>query len=163
MSILHQSDRQDWATQPSLSSALALELTPRGQWDLDAAASADNAVASEFYSEERSGLVYPWFGHCWCNPPYAQTRVWVQRAASEIGRVGGPFLVCMLIAYRPDTRVWHEVIWDRADEVRSIAGRLRFVGAQGRSTFPSAVVIFRRRAAGVRYGLPRLTTMERID
>jgi site-specific DNA-methyltransferase (adenine-specific) len=71
---------------------------------------------------------------------------WI-RKASESARDGAT--VVMLIPARPDTKYWHEYIWNKRRhrsrlfvEVRLVKGRLKFGEANEGAPFPSAVVIF---------------------
>jgi hypothetical protein len=52
--------------------------TPRELWDplneefqftLDVAASSANALTDHYFDLEKNGLVKPWSGVVWCNPP----------------------------------------------------------------------------------------------
>lgn len=94
--------RQCWETPPALFAALDAEFGP---FTLDVAASAHNAKCAAFYDGERNGLVQPWPGRVWCNPPYKDIGPWVRRAIEAIRHEAE--LVVLLV---PDTR---EVAWWR--------------------------------------------------
>lgn len=117
----HKSD--EWSTPPDLFAALAEEF---GRFDLDAAATSATALAHRYYTAEDDGLVQPWSGTVWCNPPYS--------------RVGA--FVVVLVPARTDTKWWHESAVE-ADEIRFLRGRLRFGNAKAGAPFPSAVLVFR--------------------
>lgn len=140
--VLFSSARSDWETPPELYAALNTEF----RFDLDAAASPDNAKCPRFYSEAEDGLTQPWQGSVWCNPPYGRdVGRWVQRGY-EAAR-DGKATVVMLLPARTDTRWFHDYIWSyRWVEVRFIRGRLKFVGAKDAAPFPSMVVIWRRQS-----------------
>ena len=107
---------------------------------LDVCAAAENAKCSRFYTKEANGLMQPWDGICWCNPPYGRDiGKWVKKAADA------DCTVVMLLPARTDTRWFHDYIYGRA-EIRFIKGRLKFGNAQNCAPFPSMVVIFRRQA-----------------
>lgn len=98
---------------------------------LDVAASAANALVSRYYDRETDGLSQPWHGVVWCNPPYSDLRPWVDKAALEIQRDGGPLTIVMLLpANRTEQGWWQDYIEPerRAGrvEVRFLRGRLRF-------------------------------------
>ena len=59
--------RDDWPTPQWLADQLAAEF---GAFDLDPAASPDNAKAPVFFTEADDGLSQPWKGRVWLNPPY---------------------------------------------------------------------------------------------
>jgi len=42
-------------------------------FDLDVCATPGNAKCARYYTEEQDGLVQPWTGRCWMNPPYGRT------------------------------------------------------------------------------------------
>lgn len=130
----------EWASPPWLVARLAAEFGP---FDLDPAATAENACAPDWYCAEQDGLRQPWHGKVWCNPPYGRTLtgVWIRRMA-EAADSGEADLVVGLVPARTDTAAWHECVM-RAEEVRLIRGRLRFSGSAAGATFPSAVVIWR--------------------
>jgi hypothetical protein len=54
-----------WLTPPYVIEAL-------GEFDLDPCASVDRPwdTAKSHYTIEDDGLLQPWFGRVWCNPPY---------------------------------------------------------------------------------------------
>lgn len=136
--VYHRSDKQDWRTPRALYAALDAEF----HFGLDAATSADNPLgAPAFFTPETDGLLQDWtgYGACFCNPPYSDSARWIAKAAAESQKGA---TVVMLLAARPDTRVWHTYIHGKA-EVRWIKGRLRFEGASNSAPFPSAIVVMR--------------------
>lgn len=56
-----------WLTPPHILKAL-------GDFDLDPCASLNRPwdTAKHHYTEEDDGLIQPWFGRVWCNPPYGR-------------------------------------------------------------------------------------------
>ena len=87
--------RDDWPTPQWLVDKLAAEFGP---FDLDPAASPDNAKAPRFCTEADDGLAQPWKGRVFLNPPYGgAVGKWVAKARDEVrgrergaGRVPGP-------------------------------------------------------------------------
>lgn len=142
----------EWKTPAAVFNALDDEF----HFDLDAAATADNALCPNYRGpdhptpEGRNGLVFKWALSTFVNPPYSKCRAFVAKACEE-ARAG--HTVVMLIPSRTDTRMWHESIWDAEKhqprpgvEVRFIKGRLKFGGTgrpENSAPFPSVVVIFR--------------------
>ena len=107
---------------------------------LDACALPENAKCRNYYTPEDDGLIQPWYGTVWCNPPYGRTiSHWVEKAArsSDDGAT-----VVMLLPARTDTRWFQNYIYHRA-EVRFIAGRLKFGDSKNSAPFPSMIAIFR--------------------
>ena len=111
-------------------------------FDLDVCATPDNAKCARYYTEEQDGLVQPWTGRCWMNPPYGRTiGKWVQKAYESVRGGYADLVVCLLPA-RTDTAWWHD--YCMKGEVQFIRGRLKFGNAKNAAPFPSALVIFRR-------------------
>lgn len=111
-------------------------------FDLDVCATP-NAKCARYYTEEQDGLVQPWTGRCWMNPPYGRTiGKWVQKAYESVRGGGDADLVVCLLPARTDTAWWHD--YCMKGEVQFIRGRLKFGNARNAAPFPSALVIFRR-------------------
>lgn len=104
-----------WLTPPYVIESL-------GEFDLDPCASIDRPwdTASHHYTIEDDGLIQPWFGRVWCNPPY--------------GPKLGPFLQKMaehnngiaLVFARTETRAFFDFVWNEATAIFFIKGRLKF-------------------------------------
>ena len=57
-------------------------------------------------------------------------------------------VIVLLVPARTDTKRWHDYIFNKADDIRFIRGRLRFEVdgiPGGSSTFLSAVIVYDRR------------------
>lgn len=139
--VLLSSDHMDWETPPNLFEALAAEFGP---FDLDAAATHQTAKCARYYTPEVDGLLHPWEGRVWLNPPYGrEIGKWVRKAYEEAQ--AGRATVTLLIPARTDTAYWHDYVM-KADVIRFLRGRVRFLRdgqAASVAPFPSAVVVFR--------------------
>lgn len=140
--VSHSSKSAEWPTPAWLVEQLAAEFGP---FDLDPAATADNAKAPAFFTAADDGLMQPWHGLAFCNPPYGrldsrgrEIGAWLRKAAAEVacGRVERA--VCLVPA-RPDTRWWRDAV-SIASLVRVYPGRLSF--GSGRAPFASAIIVF---------------------
>jgi phage N-6-adenine-methyltransferase len=139
-----QSD--EWSTPQDLFETLDEEFS----FDLDAAASCENAKCDDYF--HHNSLDEDWYTYglsVFLNPPYSQCRQFLAKAAGEAGR--GCTVVC-LVPSRTDTRWWHETVWDvdlhqprPGVEIRYIKGRLKFGDGAGTAPFPSALIIMRPR------------------
>lgn len=134
----HSSNRSDWISPPHIIEA-AREVM--GSIDLDPASSAKaNQVvqAKEFYNERRNGLVKPWFGNVWLNPPFGKIiiggkerssqDVWVQKACKEwsIEDEYGPCVQQMTTIFNQAmSQVWFRPLLDQLLCVPY--GRLSFI------------------------------------
>lgn len=128
----------DWGTPPEVFEPLDAEF----HFTLDVCATAENAKCARYFTEEEDGLAQDWDGVCWMNPPYGREILgWMKKAYEESRK--GATVVC-LVPSRTDTRWWHEYAM-KADEIRYVKGRIKFIGAESGAPFPSAVVVFRGR------------------
>lgn len=118
----------DRGTAPELFGALDREF----HFDLDVAASPQNAKCARFYTIGDDGLAQPWNGRVWCNPPFSSLRPWVEKARAEILARRAELVVMLLPANRTEQSWWQDLVErERRDrggtlEVRFLAGRLRF-------------------------------------
>lgn len=135
------SNKDEWMTPWWFVKLLESEF---GEIDLDPCASLGFGKAKKYFTEAENGLLKPWFGTVFCNPPYSQISKWATKAFMEADM--GNATVLFLCAARTDTRWWWNSV--RHAEVRFIKGRIKFeewgkekaVGAP----FPSALVVFRK-------------------
>src|SRR5258708_2503886 len=82
-------------------------------------------------------LLTVWSGkRVFCNPPYGcGLRKWLERGLEAR-------LAVFLLPARTDTRWFHEIVLQRAKEIRFLRGRLKFGNAVKDAPFPSMIVIF---------------------
>lgn len=134
--VYHRSRSDEWATPRDRFAEWTVEFGP---FELDAAATHENALCGRYFTMEDDGLVQDWgTGTVWCNPPYSTVATWVEKA-HEASLAGAT--VVMLVPSRTDTRWWHS--WAVRAEVLFIKGRLKFGDAKNSAPFPSALLIFR--------------------
>jgi hypothetical protein len=110
-----------WLTPPYILDAL-------GEFDLDPCASLNRPwdTAKHHYTEEEDGLIQPWFGRVWCNPPYGkEMNAFLEKMVCH--EPGG----IVLIFARTETKAFFDYVWDRADGILFIKGRLRFYRPEG--------------------------------
>ena len=75
----------EWTTPKDLFD----ELNEEFHFTLDAASSHENALCEKHYTKEEDGLVQPWEGNVFCNPPYGnEIGKWMRKAA-ETDEGGG--------------------------------------------------------------------------
>ena len=111
-------------------------------FDLDVCATPFNAKCKRYFTKKENGLSQPWHKHggncCWMNPPYGrQISKWMKKAYEE--SLKGAKVVCLVPA-RTDTRWWHD--YAMKGNIEFLKGRLKFVGANSNTPFPSAIIIF---------------------
>ncbi len=118
---------------------LFAELNAEFNFTLDPAATPKNAKCENYYTKAENGIVQPWPGNVFCNPPYGrEVGKWIIKGRSEAANGS---LVVMLLPARTDTKWFHDYIEGQA-EVRFIAGRLKFSNSKNSDPFPSMVVIY---------------------
>lgn len=141
MSSVHfSSERQDWRTPQDFFDELNAEFN----FDLDAAATPQNAKCDDFLSLETGAdaLKLDWRlcgSRAFMNPPYGRQIGKFMKKASESG-----ILTVCLVPARTDTNWWHEYVIPRASEIRYVRGRLKFDGHKNSAPFPSAVIIYNK-------------------
>lgn len=124
----HQSKANDtdvWLTPPFVLRAL-------GTFDLDPAACAEPrpwATARQHFTVYDNGLIKPWRGRVWLNPPYGQPEIigrWMRRMADHGCGTA-------LIFARTETELFFETVWRRASGCLFLEGRLTFHHPDGRA------------------------------
>ena len=132
-----KSDIQTWETPKAFFD----QLNRLFGFTLDACASSENAKVGNYYTVEQNALTQEWQGVVWCNPPYGREQVkFIQKAYDESVKHGST-VVCLIPA-RPDTKVWQDLIFAKADQVCFIKGRLKFGNSKDAAPFQSALIVF---------------------
>jgi len=111
----NQGATDDWITPRAILDAL-----PR--FDLDPCECIPQPwpCAVEAYNRNQNGLLQPWDGRVWMNPPYGrQTAEWLARLAQHGNGIA-------LIFARTETDMFHRYVWERADGILFLRGRLFF-------------------------------------
>lgn len=108
-----------WLTPPYVLAALG----GADSFDLDPCAAVDQPwpTAKQHYTIDDNGLIHPWHGRIWCNPPY-QTGV-IGRFMQRMVEHGHGIA---LIFARTETEAFHETVWRAADALLFCEGRLFF-------------------------------------
>lgn len=133
----YEGETNDWITPKYIIDAFGI-----GWFDLDPCASVTQpwSCARKAYTIEQDGLLRPWLGNVWLNPPYGpRTKKWVSKLATHGTGVA-------LIFARTDTALWHNEIFPTADALLFVKGRLRFhrpdgsLGSGGNAGAPSCLI-----------------------
>lgn len=129
-------NNDEWLTPPEIIHAL-------GEFDLDPCSPSKRPwhTAKAHYSLPDNGLLAPWRGRVWLNPPYGrETFEWIEKLS--LHEEGG----IALIFARTETKGFHRFIWQRAHSVFFFEGRLSFyyvTGVKaGAANAPSCLVSF---------------------
>lgn len=118
-----ENGKEEWLTPPEIIKAL-------GEFDLDPCAPTPEtrpwATAKNHYCIRDNGLIKPWHGRVWCNPPYGgETGKWLARCSEHKN-------VTALIFARTETRQFFDYIWPTATAVCFLKGRLSFYHVTGK-------------------------------
>lgn len=104
-------------------------LTPRyildalGEFDLDPCSAPDPRAwptAKSHYTLPVDGLLQPWYGRVWCNPPYGN-HVW-----TWLDRLAAHGCGTALIFARTETSGFISQVWQKASAVLFLHGRISF-------------------------------------
>jgi hypothetical protein len=112
--------KDEWLTPPEIIRVL-------GQFDLDPCAPIKRPwdTAANHFTREDDGLSQPWNGRIWMNPPYGtQTARWLKRLTAQGNGIALTFA-------RTETRMFFDTIWNKADAILFIQGRLKFYNVDG--------------------------------
>ena len=141
---------QAWTTPPELLNKLYSVMG--GGFDLDPCSPTTDRnkapVKARVYftgeTTESNGLLQPWFGSVFVNPPYGrEQKHWIKKCFEE-AQTGRASVIIALIPARPDTAAWHTWIAGQAD-VFLLRGRLKFLANDGSgeaAPFPSALIVW---------------------
>lgn len=137
--IQYSCKSNEWETPPKLFNILNEEFC----FDLDAAATEENALCKAFFTEKENSLIQDWsiYKTIFCNPPYGNLlKEFVKKGFESRFQS----TVVFLIPARTETKWWHDFC--AMGEVRFIKPRLKFknklVEKISPAPFPSAIVIF---------------------
>lgn len=127
-----------WLTPPSLINSL-------GEFDLDPCCPNNLPwkTAKDFYSLENNqdGLLLPWHGRVWLNPPYSNWVPFVEKL--KLHNNG----ICLIFA-RTETNGFFDHVWHDAHSILFLKKRVKFVkhdlSAGGASTAPSVLIAYGR-------------------
>ncbi len=106
----------EWYTPPKVFDKL------QTTFDLDVAAPKGGVPwipATDHYYKEIDGLIQPWYGFVWCNPPYGKnTGIWLKKFIEHGNGIA-------LVFSRTDT-IWFHDYATQADILCFIKARLKF-------------------------------------
>lgn len=138
MAYMAQAKTDDWATPKHIFE----KYDARYSFKLDVAASSINRLCENWFGldhpdvTKRDGLTADWsgYGAIWCNPPYGRIIAkWVDKALEAENSV------VMLLPSRTDTQ-WFHKLWNKAEDIEFVKGRLKFGDGCNPAPFPSIIV-----------------------
>lgn len=123
-----------WLTPPKLIRAL-------GEFDLDPCSPVNRPwdTAKQHYTVVDDGLIQPWSGRVWLNPPYGKsTFIWLDKLSRHPG--GG----IALVFARTETKGFQDIVFEKASSLFFFRGRIRFYridGTEGDSANAPSVLV----------------------
>lgn len=123
----HQSAKAqtvEWLTDPAIINALG----GPDSFDLDPATpeAMPWATARARYTRADNGLLKPWFGRVWLNPPYTESVI-----VQFMGRLAAHGRGCALIFARTETEMFFRHVWGAASALLFLKGRQYFYRPDG--------------------------------
>ena len=118
--------KEEWLTPPIVVKTF-------GPFDLDPCSPIKRpwATAEQHYTIEDNGLLKPWYGLVWCNPPYGpKTGDWLARCAEHGNCIA-------LVFARTETAAFQEHVWPKATALFFLKGRLSFYHMDGKQGGPA--------------------------
>lgn len=139
---LRQVTCDDFYTNPIILDAARKALG--GVINLDPAshpAANKDVRAERLFTKQENGLLQPWYGNVWVNPPFSRWKEWAPKIASEwkSGRVAE---MCVLSACRTLTAQHFTGIHECASAVCVMRGRIPFLGELATSSPDDGHVVF---------------------
>lgn len=124
----------EWLTPPQILRAL-------GEFDLDPCAVSKEcrpwSTARSHFAPPSDGLLIPWFGRVWLNPPFNryQRPRWMQRMAEHGEGI-------MLIPAATETQAFEDFVWRHASAICFVKSRPHFHFVSGaRAPYNSGTAI----------------------
>lgn len=130
-------DTQTWLTPPNIIKSL-------GEFDLDPCTPIFRPwdTAKKHYNELDNGLIQPWDGRVWLNPPYDRYVIdkWLSKMADHANGIA-------LIFARTETKFFHNWVFPFAESILFIKDRLHFhdlngIRSKSNSGAPSVLISY---------------------
>ncbi len=118
--LIDNGTTDDHYTPPFIFEALGVE------FDMDVCAPAGGVPwipAKQSLSVIEDGLITPWNGLVWCNPPYSKITPWAHKLLAY-----GNGIALLPVG----KSLWFDMLWNKADGIITLPSSLRFMRSQGR-------------------------------
>jgi len=101
-----------------------IDLDPASAWHPN----SHVVKAKRFYSVTENGLVNPWFGRIWLNPPFSEWKSWADKVVSELDTNAAISALLVLSNTRTITAKYFDPVLKRAQSMCVLSGRWSFWG-----------------------------------
>lgn len=126
--LIHQSNSAEWFTPRPYIEAVRCAL---GAIDLDPASCGEanrTVQAARYFTRENNGLMRPWRGRVFCNPPYGGEQARFSKKMIEEFRCGHMTAGVLLVKAATDCR-WFQPLW--GFPLCFVSRRIRFDTPEG--------------------------------
>ena len=123
---INTKNNDEWLTPPYIIKAL-------GEFDLDPCSPIKRPwdTAKHHFSIKDNGLIKPWRGRIWLNPPYGrETPKWLDKLSKHGNGIA-------LIFARTDTNMFFNSIWPQAHAIYFLKNRIPFYSVKGLKLLPA--------------------------
>lgn len=124
MALLTSNASPEWYTPAWL---IALVHAVLGTIDLDPASCAyanTTVQATRYYAQHDDGLMHPWTGRVWCNPPFNDMRRWSGRARTAWA--DREYTALVMLCNSAPGYIWYEQLVDAACAAVQLRTRVQF-------------------------------------
>jgi hypothetical protein len=101
-----------------------------GEFDLDPASSPKafglNQSAKKIYTAKENGLIQPWQGRVWLNPPYSNPLL-----QDFLKKMAGHNRGIALVFSKIEAKWFHDIVFDYATAVKFLYNRIQFLRPDG--------------------------------
>lgn len=125
--VSRNTGNNEWYTPEHYIAAARLVM---GDIDLDPASCAlanKTVKAKKYYGKDEDGLVKPWHGNVWLNPPYAQPLI--NKFADKVCQ--REFDQAIVLVNNATETKWFQALASQADAMCFPSTRIKFVGPEG--------------------------------
>jgi hypothetical protein len=139
-------ENQWWQTEENDSVATKRELWQPiaeriGGFDLDPAAGCEpTPIADERYTESDDGLIQPWYGTVWLNPPFSSKTEWYKRLVDQYKN--GDVNRAVALATVDPSANWFHSWFSTADVICFLDGRDWYLGKGDSPTFSTQIGVW---------------------
>lgn len=132
--VSYNSGNNEWYTPKYILDAARRTM---GSIDLDPASSeiANRTVqAAVFYTKEDDGLIRPWFGNVWLNPPYSKDLI--RQFVSAVRNKRSEYDQAIILVNNATETRWFQELFNAASAVCFVDSRIKFLDMDGKPGSP---------------------------